>query len=407
MAPTVLTGALGVEDTLSSKAVLDVSPGLRELYKDISPLFMIFNELPKGRVAFNEKVSWIRKDLVASWDTLTTAVAQGAAGATVTLIPTGDGNTVDGNFNVGDTVEVPAIVESSTVTSIGRVTAVSSDTSITVDPIGWVSDSIAGTEMKFGATKIGDKIHVIADASEEYSQKPAMRVSLDTTDWNYIQFLRVPFIVGNINMDEKKYTGPERAERRDETYKAIRIQSEELFMHGKRYYVDGTNGRQFFMQGIKRFIVDGAGSNVLVNWSGGLSEGDFDEFLVKGPGMYGGTRKLAFFSNDLFLKINEFAKTKERIQGTINFLGLEFTKYIAPDNVTYYMRRHHLLKEGYAGAGLIVDPTAVRIRPYGTQGQMRLLTNIQENDRAGIADEWQVIFSLEVDRIEPHAWIEA
>lgn len=406
--PTVLTGALGVEDALAGKAVRDVTPGIQHLYKDISPLFRVFNALPKGPTAFNEKVEWTRKDLVPKWDTLTTAVGESAsAGATVDLVPTGDGTSATAYFKIGDVVEVPGVAESSGYSNIGRVTVVTTNTSITVDPIGWVSDSIAGTEKKFVATAISDEIHVISDASEEYSQKPAMKVTKDEQEWNYIQFLRAPYIIGNIIMDEKKYTGPERAERREETYKDIRIQAENLLIHGKRYYVAGTNGRQFFMQGIKRYIVDGAGDNLLTNWSAGLTEPQWDEFLVKGPGMYGSTTKLLFASNDLFLKINELAKTKERIQGQIEKFGLTFTKYLAPDNVTYLMYRHHGFTNAYAGAGLIVDPMYARIRPYGTQGTMRLLTNIQENDRAGVADEWQIIFSLEVDRIEPHAWITA
>jgi hypothetical protein len=185
------------------------------------------------------------------------------------------------------------------------------------------------------------------------------------------------------------------------------MQAEELLIHGKRYYVAGTYGRQYFMQGIKRYIVDGAGDNLLVNWSSGLTEVQWDEFLVKGPGMYGSGRKLCFFSNDLFLKINSFAKFKERVQGQVTIFGLQFTKYLAPDNVTYLMYRHHALKESYAGSGLIIDPDYVAIRPYGTQGTIRLLTDTQENDRAGVSDEYQVIFSFQIDRIEPHAWITA
>ena len=71
------------------------------------------------------------------------------------------------------------------------------------------------------------------------------------------------------------------------------------------------------------------------------------------------------------------------------------------------MYKHDLFVEAYAGSGLIVDPTAVKQRPYGTQGSFRHLTNIQENDRAGVADEWQIIQSVEVSRFEPHAWIDA
>lgn len=406
----VLTGTLGVEDVLSGKKVRDVTPGLQELYPDISPLFKVFNALPKGRVATNEKVEWTTKDLIPRWAYLTTDVGESSsAGATVTIIPAhSEGGSADTErFKVGDVVEVPGRSDSGTTHSnIGAVTTVTEDTSIVVDPIGWASND-ESTDLKFVATLTNDKVHVLSDASEEYSQKPAMKVTKDAQVFNYIQFLRAPYIIGNIQMDAKNYTGPERAERREETYKDIRIQAEELLVHGRRYYKDGTNGRQFFMGGIKRYITEGAGDNVLSNWSAGLEEADWDEYLVKGPGMYGGKRKLLFASADLFLKINSFAKSKERVMGKVNMFGLEFTQYLAPDNVTYLMYKHDLFKEEYAGAGLIVDPTAIKLRPYGSQGSMRQLTNIQENDRAGIADEWQIIFSTEVSRFEPHGWITA
>jgi len=407
---TVLTGTLGVEDVLANKKVRDVTPGLQHLYKDISPLFRVFNALPAGKVATNEKVEWTTKDLIPRWGYLTTAVEDSAsAGATVTLIPAlTEGGSADTTLmKVGDVVEVPSVSDANdSYTNIGVVTTVNTAASIVVDPIGW-DENDGSTSTYFVATSINDMIHVISDASEEYSQKPAMKVTQDAQVSNYIQFLRAPYIIGNIQMDAKNYTGPERAERREETYKDIRIQAEELTIHGRRYYIDGTNGRQFFMGGVKRYITDGGGDNVLTNWSSGLTESDWDEYLVKGPGMYGGKRKLLFASADLFLRINSFAKSKERILGTVNMFGIEFTKYLAPDNTTYLMYKHDLFINDYAGAGLIVDPTAIKKRPYGSQGTMRQLTNIQENDRAGIADEWQIIFSIEVSRFEPHGWITA
>ena len=410
--PDVLQGVLGVEDVLAGKKYRDVTPGIQKKYKTIDPMYRIFNKMPKGRVATNEKVEWTLKEEIPSWAYLTTTVGESAtAGAAVELIPAEtEGGSADATyFKVGDIIEVPSRADNgTTTTNIGRVATWNTGVSIEIDPIGWASNvyaASAANDLKFVATTTNDMIHVISDSSEEYSQKPTMKVVKDTQEFNYIQFLRVPYIIGNIQKDGKNYTGPERAERKDETYRHARLQAEETFMHGKRFYVDGTNGRQFFMGGLKRYITDGAGTNILNNWSAGLTEAQWDEFLVKGPGYYGSNRRLCFFAADLFLKINSFAKTKERIQGTVNMYGLEFTKYLSPDNKIYYMHMHHLLKNDYAGAGMIIDPEYLKIRPYGTQGTMSLQTDIQENDRAGTADEWQIIMSLEVSRIEPHAWI--
>jgi hypothetical protein len=403
---TVLQGTLGVEDVLAGKSIRDVTAGLNYLYPNLSPIFRVMVNLPSGRVATNPKVEWTQKDHLPRWDTLTTTVAEGTAGAAVVLIPTGN-LTKDEYFKVGDVIEVPTRPMAATVTNKGYVTAVSADTSVTVKPVGWQSNADAGTAMKFTATDATDKIHIISDASDEYSQKPTPKVTLDVQEFNYIQFLRAPYIIGNINMDVKKYTGPERTERREETHRDIRIQAEELIVRGDRGYIAGSAGRKYFMRGFHEFIRQGAGSNILNNWSSGLTEGQLFEYLVKGPGMYGGDTKLWFMSNDLYLKVYELASAKQRIQGEVTKLGLRFQVLLAPDGKRYLMRRHHLFVETHAGFGLIVDPQYARLRPYGTQGVMRLLTEIQENDRAGIADEWQVIFSLEVDRIEPHGYQQA
>lgn len=414
--PTVLTGTLGTEDVLSGKKVRDVTPSLQHKYKEITPLFRIFNKVPYGTTATNEKVEWTTKDLLPRWAYATTDVGiSGSAGATVTLIPahTEGGSADTERFKVHDVVEVPGRADNgTTTTNIGVVTTVTTDTSIVVDPIGWASND-ESTDLKFVATYTNDEIHVMNDASAEYSQKPAMKVTKDAQEFNYIGFLRVPYVIGNINLDGKKYTGPERAERKEETYKDVRIQAEENMIHGKRYYKDVSGvGRQFFMGGFKRYLVDGAGANLLYNWSAGLTEAQWDEYLVKGPGLTGSNQKFLFTSSDLMLKVNSFAKTKERViaGGGSKYLpkfGIVVTKYLAPDNKIYNIFHHHLFTNYYAGAGLIIDPEYAQISPYGTQGTMRYNPEIQENDRAGIADEWQIIFSLRVLRTEPHGWITA
>lgn len=405
MATTVLNGALGVEDVLAGKAVRDVTPGLQRKYPDISPLFMIFNAIPKGRTAMNPKVEWTLKEDLPREHYLTTDVAQGA---TATLIPaqTAGGSADTTPFKTGDVIWYPNGTMSATVTNIGVVTTVNAGVSIVVTPVGWQSNLEASAKVLFSATTTGDRIMILHDASEEYSQKPTAKVTKDSQEWNYVTFLRAPYIVGNILKDQKNYTGPERSERRDETYRDIRIQAENAVMWGDRYYRAGTNGRQYFCRGLHEYIRQGAGSNILTNWSAGLTASQLDEYLVKGPGMYGSDNKLWFMSNDLFLKVTEIGKEGKRIDMTrsVRKFGLAFLEYLAPDGKTYYLRRHHLFNGEMAGYGMIVDPAFAKLRPYGTQGTMRLMTEIQENDRAGIADEWQVIFSLEVSRIEPHGY---
>lgn len=411
-ASNVITGTIGIDDVQSAKQVIDMSKVLHHRYMDIDPLFRIFNMIEKGPVTRNPKINWLRKELFPREFFLTTDVsASASAGATVALIPalTAGGSVNTDVFKVGDVIQVPAGTMSSTHTNIGVITAVTASTSITVDPIGYDSDG-ASTDKKFTATTTGQRIHLLHDASEEYSQSPTAKVVKDDTEWNYIHFQRYPYIIGNLQMDQENYTGPERAERREETMKEIRINAEMALLFGERYKKAtgaGGNGAQYFMRGLWEYIRNGAGSNIYNGWTSGFTEADLDEYLVTGPcrAGYGSNVRLLFASSELYLKLTELMKKKVGNLPEKNKFGLSFESYRAPGGKEVLIREHHLFTGDREGQGIVVDPGSAMVRGYGTQGTIRLLENIQENDRAGLKDEWQVIFSLQVPRVEPHGYI--
>jgi hypothetical protein len=410
-ASTAIQGVLGVDDVQAAKQVIDMSPSLQKLYKNDTPLFRIFNMLPKGPTATNYKINWLTKDEYPLWNYLTTSVAAGSAGATVTLIPatTSGGSADTTRFKVGDVVQVPDVVVTDSVTNLGVITQVNSGVSIVVDPIGYDSNGDS-TDKAFGATTANSEIYTLHDASEEYSQSPTAKVVKDGTEWNYINFQRVPYIIGNIEKDMKQYSGPERTERSDETMKLARRGAENALIWGDRYKIAtgaGGNGAQFFMRGFWEYIRVGAGSNILSNWTAGLSEKDWDEYLTQGPCKlgYGGNTRFLFCSTELYLKLHSLMKDKTGNLPEASAFGMTFEKYKAPGGKTILIKEHALFSNAHEGKGLIVDPTMARIRPYGTQGTLRLLRDIQENDRAGIKDEWQSIFSLQLNRMEPHGII--
>lgn len=408
-AATVLTGTLGADDVQSAKQIIDMTPGLQRLYKNIDPLFRIYNALSRGRTATNPKFNWLLKDEFPRWWYLTTSVAESAsAGATVVLKPaaTAGGSVVTKGFSVGDVVQYPNGTMNDSYTNIGVVSAISAGTSITVDPIGYASNGTS-SDKKFPATTSGDKIVLLHMAAEEYSQSPTAKVVQDTTEWNYVNFLRVPYIIGNIEKDVSQYSGPERTERREETMRLIRIEAESNLIFGERYKIDtgaGSYGTQYFGRGFWEYIRNGAGTNILHNWTAGFTESDLDEYLVQGPckAGYGSDTRLWFMSTELYLKMTELMKKKVGNLPEKNMFGLTFEQYKAPGGKSVLIREHHLFSDDHEGKGLIVDPSYAEIRPYGSQGTIRLLTDIQENDRAGIKDEWQVIFGLQVSRQEPH-----
>ncbi len=396
-AASQITGTLGVEDVLQGKQIRDVSKGLYMIVDDnhLSPFVAVTakNAISKGMVARNPKFEWTRKDIFPRWDTISGVTT--ASGAAIVVTP----SHID-YYKVGDEIELPGLTITATQTRTGVITAKS--TTITVSAVGFQSDG--STALVFPTVTTGMNIHLLSDASDEYSLMPGAKVVQDTQEHNFVQFLRVPYIIGNLENEMAQYTGSERAERRAETFREIKMSFEKVLLFGERGYVAGTTGRKYFSRGMRSSIEKAAGDNIL-DWSGGLTEAQLDDYLLSGPCKWGSQRKYWFMSTDLFLKVVELAKAKERIvSNKINSLGLAVLEYLAPNGKRLFLHQHYMFEEGYEGAGMIIDPDYVKIRPYGTQGTIKLHTEIQPNDAAGLADEWRVIAGLQVDRTEPHGY---
>ena len=406
---STIQGTIGVDDVLADKQIIDMTPTLEKLYVNDSPLFRIFNMMPKGPAAKNVKINWLRKDEFPRWSYLKTTVgASGSAGATVTLIPattpTGAADTT--RYSVGDVIQVPDVIMTDSITNLGVITAVSAGTSITVDPIGYDSNGNT-THKSFGATTATSEIYTVQNASEEFSLSPDSKVVKDTVEWNYINFQRTPFVVGNLEAEIAQYSGKERSERSDETMRYARRSAESAMIFGDRFKLPtgaGGQGAQYFMRGLWEYIRQGAGSNILTNWTAGFSESDLDEYLAQGPCKigYGSNKRLWFVSTELYLKLLSLMKLKVNALVEKKAFGMEFMQYTAPNGNKILLKEHAIFSNAHEGKGIILDPTTVSIRNYGAHGPLRLLRDIQENDRAGIKDEWQTIFSTMIRRIEPN-----
>ena len=395
-----ITGVIGVGDVLQGKQIRDVDEGFYMILNDnhLAPMVAITgksNAIKKRRVAKNPKFEWTRKDLFPRW---TEAVEDAAAAATSTFhVTAGEGDFM----KIGDEVEIPEMVITSSTTRVLYVTGVSTD-DVSFAPVGFQTDGT--TALTIPAVTTGMKLHILSDASDEYSTMPAVKVVKDTQEYNFVQFLRKPYIIGNIEEEISQYTGSERVERRAETLREIKMEWEKCLIWGERGYIAGSAGRKYFTRGLKSYLDLAAGNNIF-DWSGGMTESQLDEYLIEGPCKWGGQRKYWFMSTDLFLKINELAKGKERIiSNRINSLGLAILEYKAPNGKILYLHQHYMFEEGYEGFGLIVDPEFIGVRPYGTQGVIKLHTEIQANDAAGVADEWRILGGFQVDRTEPHGY---
>lgn len=413
VASTLVQGVLGIDDVQPLKQIRDVRRGLFRLYEvnNLKPLVALLGyamtrsqDKGTGRIATAPKIEWTQGDLLPRWDTLASGASAGAT-AQVTF-------TNKLMWKLNDIVEFSNVPYTSTTTNMGIITAYAPTTGVaTLTPVGRQADGDPATASAktFPALPTGSRALFISDNSEEWSQMPESKHPYKTLAWNLITFKRVPFKIGNIEQQQAQYTGGQLSESRDDMFIYVQEQMESDLIWSERDKwteadASTTTGARYSTRGMKRWIETSGGDNVL-DWSDGLTEAKFDEYLQYGPCRYGSQRKYAFFGTELYLEINQWAKAKERIVGQIEFLGLSFDRYRAPGGKELLMFDHHLFDGAYTGAGLIVDPGYIKMVPYGRKGALRELTNQQENDRAGYAGEFQAIYTLHVKRVEPHGWI--
>ncbi len=388
-AATAIAGVLGVDDVNTSKQARDVTRGLYEVYDDnhLAPMLAFSSATARGRVARNYKIEWHKKDLFPRWDIVTSTTTAGTSKSVV--ITNADW------FAVGDSLVFPDATYSSGNSIHGYVNA-KTGTTLTVKPVG---------ETNIAAISAGERVHNMSNSSEDYSSMPTSKVVKDTNEFNYIQFMREPFKVGIIQEGMDQYTGSEEEERKNEKGRNIKMSWERQMIFGERDKETGAGGeRLFFMRGLKKQIEADAGNNIL-DWSGGLTQSQWNEWLIEGPAKFG-SKKVLYCSSELFNKIHDLWLAKERTSIETNIMGVDIMKYRAPGGKIISLVHHHMFEEAYQGCGILVDHLFADLRPYSKAGAFQYHPNIQANDVAGLANEWRIIASMEWGRSEPHGWVQ-
>jgi hypothetical protein len=393
-AASQITGVIGVDDVVTGKHVRDVTPGLYEQIDEnnFAPFVAVQASLANGKRAKNFKFEWTMKDIFPHWDVVATGAAAGAADTAVDVVCTNADY-----FAVNDVVEFPDSTVASAKINQGVITG-KSTTTLAIHPI----DSSYG----LCATVAGERIHNMSNSSSEYSSMPGIKVVKDVQAWNYVQFFRVPYAAGIFEMGTEQYTGEELQEREDETYKEIKMQFERQCLWGERgAYTHATEGKKLMMRGVVRWITAADGENIL-DWSGGLTQSQFDEWFVNGPGRFGSPERDMFVSTQFNSQVHGWSDTQARIINEgMDELGLNFIRYKATNGKILNIIQHHMFEESYEGAALIVDNNYVDLRPFSKLGTFQHHEHIENNDIPGQANEWRIIAGVQVSRVEPNGWI--
>lgn len=389
-ASTTITGVLGVDDVNTSKQARDVTKGLYQVYDDnhLYPMLAFSSAVMRGRPAKNYKIEWHSKDLFPRWD----VVATGASAGTTASIVITNAN----YFAVGDSLIFPGATYASSYSTRGYVYA-KSGTTLTIHPVG---------ETNIAAIPTGSRVMNMSNSSEDYSTMPTSKVVQDDNEYNYIHFMREPFKVGIIQEGMDQYTGSEEEERKNEKGRNIKMSWERQAIFGERDKKTGPGGeRLFFMRGLIKQIEADNGNNIL-DWSSGLTQSQFNEWLIEGPCKFG-NKKVLYASSELFNKIHDLWLAKERTVPQDNaVLGVNVIKYLAPGGKMISLVHHHMFEQDYEGWGILVDHQFAELRPFTKNGAFQYHPNIQAPDVAGMANEWRIIASMEWGSSAPHGLIQ-
>lgn len=393
-----ITGYIGAADTVTGKEIRDVTKGLFNIFPDnrYTPFLALSSATRIGRKTINPKTEWYTKKLFPEWDLVATGASAGATIAPV--ITTAD------KFKVHDVVRFPNATVASGQTNVGVIT-VKATTTITITPI-----NITGGTDQMCAVSAGEWCQILGDASGDLSTMPAMKVVKDETDYNYIQFLRVPAGVGYIKNETAQYTGmSEEAERNMEIFRFIKSQAENVLIWGERGVRTASTGGntthndyQYFNRGLWQWVYKADGDNILSS-SLSATESQWDEFWLTGPGAGGSDRRWLFTSGEFLNHLTGWGKSKERIINSPSRLGLQFVDYRLPNGKILKIVVHNKLSHGYEGAWFAADPEYIEIAPFGSQAIFQYHQGIQANDLAGVANEYRTLFSLRVPFTEWHA----
>ena len=408
-AATEITDYLGSANKVTGKEVANVDNMLYKVADDIAevPMLAISAAMAKAGKAtptHNYKTDWFKKRLYRQKDTIVT----GASTGTTIQVVVSDADI----FQLDDVVDFPeSTVSGATQTRTGVITTKSTVT-LTITPIDH-----SGSITNMCAVVAGETICLVGNASGDNSTAPGMKMVQDEADYNYIQFTRVPYGVGIIAEGTKNYTGSEKSERKEEQFQFSRLQWENIIMFGRRGYRTNSTGgnatvndRQYFCQGLQPYLLTNDGDNLLANFLS-VTESQFDEWWMAGPGLGGSLRRNFFLSSEAFTHINSWAKTKERIvQANVtapqaNKLGLAITKYQAVNGKILNLVPHTRLGERYPGAGLLVDPKFAKLQPFTKYGTFFHKDNTQANDHAGTRGEWWMIGTMKFPILEWHGWV--
>lgn len=320
--------------------------------------------------------------------------SSGALTNVATTIPLTSGGT---NLVPGDLLLMEKEDQATYDNEIVEVTAVASDTSITVSR-GAAGTTAAATAGASYLTKIGN-------VYSEGSGAPSASTRNPTKLYNYCQIFKTAYELTESAKVTKARTGdPLKNDKKRKMFDHS-VAMEFAYMFGRRSETTGSNGKpKRTTGGLRSFI----STNVKV-FSGDLT---IDSLVANISPVFdfatgAGDERLAFVGNTALTKINQLAtaSTNTRINHNemVKVYGMNLTRVVMPQG-TLYLKSHPLMNVHpvFTKSMFVINPSGLKDRYLRDTKPM---DNIQSNDSDTEKGQWLGETGLEVHHEKTFAYL--
>lgn len=384
--PSGISGVRTTDGILAARRVVDMAPKIVMLEDDRKSLMTFLGALNTRKVK-NPKFNWLTDEIVPKAD----AVDDGTG-----MTDSDTAMVVDNGqyFTVNDIIKIPRTGETC------LVTAVSGDT-LTITR-SWGTVAAAAIVDNDPVLRIGNAYSensTLRDSSNNlYS---ATTVEVD--NYNYVQTFRDAFGLSRREQGSELYGGDDRSHQR---MKKLLEHCEKInlaFWHGERQIATNRTTTGGLLE-----VIPSANTEAIAT----LTETELEDFLrantrYGGSKSKGGKRKTLFCSRFVNQVISAFARDNQRVTnpgGSIKY-GVHATEYHSGTGAVIDIVTDHALEGAvYNGYAALVDPSDMALAQFGDE-YMKLHTDLQENDRDGVVDEYRSDVGLQSGEARHHGLI--
>lgn len=372
--PTTLTGARDAY-TLDAQIIRDVDSKIAYLQPSADPFTSLMLRTNQRREAYAPKTEWYEDEQVPWTDTVNHESGAGnsyAADAAVVAIRMAN------NYHLaGDILFNPGTGERA------RITSFNSSTLVATVVRNW------GT-VGLGLWTHGDTMFNLGPAAEENGTSGSGLTTLATEKFNYIQEIKTPVEISNIQKNSKLYGGDDLETQRAKALINHKIRREMAMLFGARAQTAGAGGKYIRTMG-------GLLSYITQTTAVGATFTEYEmELFLETIFANGSPERVAFCSARAISVINGWAKDKLQINNeATKKYGLAIMEYVSAHGRLALVKHRLLTGSVYGGYVILCDMNNLKYVTMNNMGT-KLHTNIQANDLAGVKDEWRTACSLQV-----------